>query len=127
MTARLLRAYRRSGYEAAGAVARIGQRSADVDALLRRLGVRQGGFVTAWNPMSRRMPAGWNARALVRLRQAARRLPMAAGQGGDACWREAHLLLGGDPRRVLVLARRFRQRAIVVVRAGVPAWLVVVR
>ncbi|MDO9707195.1 DUF3293 domain-containing protein [Paracraurococcus lichenis] len=127
MSVRLHRAYRRSRYEAAGAVARIGGRSPAVDALLRRLGARAGGFVTAWNPASRRMPPGWNRRMLPRLRAAARRLPMAEGWGGDGPWREWHLLLGGDPRRVAVLARRFRQAAIVTVRRGAPARLVLLR
>jgi hypothetical protein len=125
--ARLNAAYRRSLYEAEGAIARIGRRSPAVDALLCRLGARQGGFVTAWNPFSRRMPTGWNARMLARLCTAARRLPRADGQGGDGRWREQHLLLAGDPRQVMVLARRFRQAAIVVVRCGVPARLVVLR
>jgi len=124
MSAQQLAAYRRSRYEAAGAEARIGRRSAAIDALLARLGVRQGGFVTGWNPYSRRMPEGWNRRALARLRQAARRLPMATGQGSDRGWQEDHLLLGGDPRRVTALARRFRQAAIVLVRRGAPARLV---
>jgi hypothetical protein len=125
--ARLRAAYRRSVYAAAAAEARISRRSPAVDALLRRLGARQGGFVTAWNPFSRRMPPGWNARMLARLRAAARRLPQAEGEGGDRRWRERHLLLAGDPRRLMVLARRFRQAAIVVVRQGAPARLVVLR
>ena len=94
MSARLLAAYRRSRYEAAGAVARIGRRSPAVDALMSRLGVREGGFVTAWNPFSRRMPDGWNQRMQARLEAAARRLPGAPGHGGDGRWREAHWLLG---------------------------------
>jgi hypothetical protein len=125
--ARLQAAYRRSIYAAAGAEARIGRRSPAVDALLRRLGARRGGFVTAWNPFSRRMPPGWNARMLARLRTAARRLPQAEGEGGHGRWRERHLLLAGDPHRLTVLARRFRQAAIVVVREGAPARLVVLR
>ena len=127
MTARLLAAYRRSTYEAAGAVARIGRRSPAVDALLARLGVRQGGFVTAWNPFSQRRPKGWNIRMQRRLLLATRRLPSAAGHGGDGRWREAHLLLGADPRRLLVLARRFRQAAIVTVARGQPARLRLIR
>jgi len=123
MTSRLHAAYRRSPYEAAGATARIGRRSPAIDALLARLGARQGGFVGAWNPFSRRMPRGWNDRLLARLRLAARRLPQAEGWGGDASWREEHLLLAGDPRRLAVLGRRFRQNAIVVLRAGQPARL----
>ena len=120
----LERAYRGSGYEAAGAVARVGRRSPAVDALLARLGARHGGFLGAWNPLSRRMPPGWNQRLQARLRQAARRLPAAEGWGGTARWREAHCLFGGDPRRLAVLARRFRQAAFVVVRRGQPARLV---
>ncbi|TDH64617.1 DUF3293 domain-containing protein [Dankookia rubra] len=127
MSARLHAAYHRSDYEAAGAVARIGRRSGAVDAWLARHGVRQGGFVGAWNPFSRRMPRGWNDRMLARLRAAARRLPQAEGSGGDGPWRERHLLLAGDPRRLAVLARRFRQAAIVTVSRGAPARLMLLR
>jgi hypothetical protein len=117
-------AYGRTAYEAAGAVARIGRRSAAVDAVLRRLGARRGAFVTAWNPFSRRMPPGWNGRMLARLREAARRLPMEEGTGRGRGWAERHLLVAADPRRVAALARRFRQNAVVAVRVGGPARLV---
>jgi Protein of unknown function (DUF3293) len=127
VSVRLHDAYRRSTYEAAGAVARIGRRSAAIDAWLGRLGARQGGFVGAWNPYSRRMPQGWNDRMLARLRAAARRLPQAEGGGGDRRWRERHLLVAADPRRLAVLGRRFRQAAIVTVRRGAPARLVLLR
>jgi hypothetical protein len=123
MTARRHAAWRRSAYEAAGAVARPGRRSAAVDALLARLGAAQGGFVTAWNPYSRRRPAGWNARMQARLVLAARRWPAAAGRGGDGGWWEEHLLVAADPRCLGVLGRRFRQAAIVLVRRGAPARL----
>jgi Protein of unknown function (DUF3293) len=138
-------AYARTDYDAAGAVARIGRRSAGVDALLRRLrpGGRRpcGAFVTAWNPRSRLMPRGWNERMLARLRAAAAGLPRAEGWGRaqdpipwrglrraaagppGPGWAEHHLLLAADSRRVAVLARRFGQHAIVVVRAGAPARL----
>lgn len=124
---RLLAAYRRTDYEAAGAVARIGQCSAGIDALLRRFGAREGAFVTAWNPWSRRMPPGWNARVMARLREAARRLPSVEGEGRAGGWSEQHLLLVADPRRAAVLARRFRQSAVVVARIGAPARLVLLR
>jgi hypothetical protein len=120
-------AYRRTDYEAAGAVARIGRRSAAMDALLLRLGAREGAFVTAWNPFSRRMPRGRNERMLARLREAARRLPAAEGWGRGRGWAERHLLIAADPRRAAMLARRFRQNAIVVVRAGQAARLVGLR
>jgi hypothetical protein len=124
LTAKLRRAWRATRFEAAGAVARIGKRSPSVEAVLRRLGGREGSFVTAWNPFSRRMPRGWNDRALARLRLAVRRLPMAEGEGSARGWAERHLLIAADVRRARVLARRFRQAAIVVVRRGAPARLV---
>jgi hypothetical protein len=127
MTSGLIAAYCRTTYEAAGARARIGQGSAAVDALLRRLGAREGAFVTAWNPFSRKMPRGWNDRMLARLREAARRLPQAEGNGGAKGWEERHLLLAGDPRRIAVLGRRFRQVAIVAVRRGRPVRLVLLQ
>lgn len=127
MNRRLVAAYRGTDYEAANAVARIGRRGAGIDALLRRLGAREGAFVTAWNPWSRRMPPGWNARMMARLREAARRLRHTDGEGRGRGWSERHLLLAADPRRAAVLARRFRQNAIVAVRAGAPARLVPLR
>jgi hypothetical protein len=127
MRARLLAAYRRTEYGAGGAAARIGRRSPAVDAVLRGLGTREGAFVTAWNPRSRRMPSGWNARMLARLRAAARRLPCAEGEGRARRWAERHLLLAADPRRAAALAQRFRQSAMVVARVGAPARLVLLR
>jgi hypothetical protein len=117
-------AYRATAYEAAGAVVRIGRRSAAATALLRRMGVAQAGFVTAWNPMSRRTPPGRNARMQRRLHEMTRGLPRAEGHGRARGWCEAHLLLGADPRRLRVIARRFRQAAIVVLRRGAPARLI---
>jgi peptidoglycan/xylan/chitin deacetylase (PgdA/CDA1 family) len=127
----LLGAYRRTDYTAGEgpgpAVTRIGRRSASTDALLRRMGARQGAFVTAWNPYSQPMPRGWNDRMLARLREAARRLPFAEGWGHGRGWSERHLLIAADPRRVRRLARRFRQHAIIAVRIGAPARMVVRR
>ena len=123
----LLRAYARTAYAAetpAGVVvARIGRRSAAIDAALRALGSRQGAFVTAWNPLSRAMPEGWNRRMQGRLRAAARRRRWLEGCGVGRGWSERHLLLAGDPRPTWRLALRFRQAAIVVVRIGAPARL----
>lgn len=132
-TPALLRAYRRTAYAAGGAVARIGRRSLALDALLARHGGRAGAFVGAWNPYSRLMPPGWNRRMGEALRRHARRLPHVpgegTGQGGTAregtgrVWREEHLLVVADPRRVAVLGRRFRQAALVVARRGQAARL----
>ncbi len=123
-------AFLRTGYEAGGIVVRIGRRSAAMDALLRRRGLRAAGFVTAWNPLSRPMPLGWNLRRQAKLREAARGAVLAEGWGrgrsGGRGWAEHHLLLAGDPRRIAVLARRFRQHAVVTVSPGHPARLLAV-
>jgi hypothetical protein len=116
-------AFRRTGYEAGGVLVRIGRRSAPMDALLRRRGLRAAGFVTAWNPFSRPMPLGWNRRLQAGLRQAARGAVLAEGWGRGRGWAEHHLLIAGDARRIAVLARRFRQHAVVTVSPGRPARL----
>ena len=67
LSPRLLGAYRRTVYAVDGVELRIGRHSSAMDALLRRLGVREAVLITAWNPMSRRMPMEWNARAQRRL------------------------------------------------------------
>jgi hypothetical protein len=120
-SAALLAAYRRTAYEAGGVVVRVGRRSAAMDALLAG---RSAAFVTAWNPFSRPMPRGWNERMQDRLREAASGRVVAQGWGGAGRWREAHLLLAGDPRALAVLARRFRQHAILAVAPRQAARLV---
>jgi uncharacterized protein DUF3293 len=93
--------------------------------LLRQLGSRSGAFITAWNPMSRRMPKGWNDRAQRRLRERLRRFRSLQADGVLGRWHEAHLLVAiADLRPVLYVARVFRQRAIVVVQLARPATLV---
>jgi hypothetical protein len=95
-----------------------------MDALLLAHGARSAGFVTAWNPLSRRMPEGRNARMNARLRQAARGRVLAEGWGSAPGWRERHFLIVGDPRWLRGLARRFDQAAFVLVRPRRPARLV---
>ncbi len=122
----LIRAYRETRYEADGAVARIGRRSAAIDAVLTALGSREGAFLTGWNPGSRRYALGLNRRWMRALiRHVEPRLRYAPGQGGWRDWWEEHALLAADPRRCAVLARRYRQRAMVVVRLGQVARLVI--
>jgi hypothetical protein len=80
--------------------------------------------LTAWNPGGRRRPEGWNRRmqrALDARLRGARRI---AGWGGLQDWREAHVLVQLDPRRGRVLARRFRQAAILVAGGDRPTRLV---
>ena len=112
MTPKLARAFCASRYEAGGVAIRIGEAGA---ALLARHGARQACFVTAWNPFSRAMPRGWNERMQRALRQASRGRVLGEGFGRGRGWAEHHLLVEGDPRRIRVLARRFRQFAIVAV------------
>ncbi|WP_244460061.1 DUF3293 domain-containing protein [Roseomonas fluvialis] len=117
---RLARGWRITDFAAAGAVVRVGRRSSELDRLLRRAGVRHGAFVGAWNPCSRRAPRWRNDAALARLRAVATRRGIAhhdgAGCAARPAWSEDHLLLLGDWRRAMVLAHRFGQHAVVVVR-----------
>lgn len=89
----------------------------------RVLGAREGAFVTAWNPAARRYPEGWNRRRDRALQSWLRRLTVVLGVGKGRGWFEEHWLVTADPRRVAVLARRFRQAAITVVKRGQPARL----
>jgi hypothetical protein len=123
-TARLARAYRASGYFAGGHAARIGQRAPGLDALLRSWRVREGVFIAAGNPFSRRMAAGWNMRRHAALRERLRALPHEEGKGGTKRWWEAHCFIGIGAARGRKLARLFRQNAMVALRRGAKARLI---
>jgi hypothetical protein len=114
---RLLWAYRRTRYEAGGAGARPGQHSLAFDGLLHSFRCRTATFIGADNPYSRRMPDGWNQRMRRSLHESARRLHVLPARGVLGAWEEAHLLVLGDPRPAMRLARRFRQNAVVIVRS----------
>lgn len=120
----LLRAYRASCYLAGAHAARIGSRAPGLDALLRAWRVREGVFIAAGNPFSRRKPEGWNAHRHAALRERLRGLHYLEGKGGAGRWWEAHCFIGMDPRRGAVLARRFRQQAMVALRRGDRARLI---
>ena len=125
LSPRLLGAYWRTVYSVDGVELRIGQRSPAMDALLRRYGVREAVLITAWNPMSRRLPMGWNRRAQRRLRERLRRFVTLEADGGWRRWREDHVLVFAPTRRVVRLAWMFRQAAIVTVgRDRTPGLLV---
>jgi hypothetical protein len=64
------------------------------------------------------MPEGWNRRTQQRLRQCLRRFKMLDAEASLHRWHEAMLLVAGDPRPVVRLAARFRQRAVVMLRRG---------
>jgi hypothetical protein len=127
----LARGWRMTDYGAAGAAIRLGRRSRGIDRLLAAAGRRSGAFVGAWNPLSRRRPKAWNMAMLDRLRALARRGGIAfhdgVGRAMRPAWAEEHLLLLGDERRCVVLARRFRQHAILLVRLRATSRLCVLR
>jgi hypothetical protein len=121
----LLKAYRESRYEVVGIDVRIGRRSPAMDELLSSHGTREAAFITAYNPFSRVMPAGWNRRMQARMVASLRRRPILPGSGSWRRWSEAHLVVFGDSRPTCRLARRFRQYAIVMVRIEQPARLLI--
>jgi hypothetical protein len=114
-------------------VLRLGRHDPAADAALARHGVRSATFVTAWNPLGRRAPRAVNRRALARLRACLHRHALAfaegEGKGDDGAWpAEAHLLVFGLRRTMAAaLGRRLRQNAVVFVRRGRPAELLVLR
>ncbi len=116
-------AYRRTLYRAGEVVVQVGRRSPSAEAWMARHGAREAGFITAWNPMSRVMPARWNQAAQARLRRDLRRAPVADGEGALGRWREEMLLVALPKRALARLARRHRQAAVVWLRHGRPARL----
>lgn len=124
MPPRLLRAWRTTDYRVDTVAVRIGRRSAPMDALLARIGARSGVLLTAWNPLSRVMPAGWNHLMQRRLSERLRRYISVRAAGSLRQWHEAHLLVAGDKRPLLRLARLFRQRGVVLVARHQTARLV---
>jgi hypothetical protein len=95
-----------------------------MDALLARIGARTAVFVTAWNPLSRRMPEAWNRRMQRCMSERLRRYASLPADGSLRGWHEAHLLVAADKRPIVRLARVFRQRGVVLVARLGPAQLV---
>ena len=120
LTPALLAAYRRTRYVVGDVVVRIGRRSAGASPL------REAVFITAWNPYSRRMPVEWNRRMQARLVERLRAADYVPAVGADRGWSEDHLMVAMPAVKAAVLARRFRQNAIVVLRRGQVARLRVI-
>ncbi len=116
----LVRAFQATAYTAGGAVVRIGRRCPALDPLLQ---YQAGAFIGAWNPAARLAPPGRNLRAGRALQDHLRAVQYLSGVGQGRGWREEHWFAVMDPRRATVLARRFRQAAIVTLRRGQPARL----
>ena len=107
-----LRAYTMSRYSAGGVVAHVGTPAKGRRPDQARTTLV---FLGACNPGGRRYPDGWNARMMQRLRDALGRTRFVDGAGGLHRWSEAMLMASMDPRRAVVVARRFRQNAVVLV------------
>ena len=133
----LVSAYRATDYVAQGhgctAVVRVGQQSLVVDALLARMHVRSGAFITAWNPFSKSLSVGTNE---YRDRELKRYLSVRGvaflegeGRGRTGEWPpEPSILAFGISRtEASAIGRRYRQNAVVYVRRGRPAELVMLR
>jgi hypothetical protein len=111
-------------------VVRLGQASAQIDALLTRLDARSGSFVTAWNPCSEITPPATNAAAAAKLcaeilARGWRALPH-LGVGDDPAWapEEGWFVLDLDEAAAKSLAETHGQNAIVRVERGSPATLI---
>ncbi|MDQ3487627.1 MAG: DUF3293 domain-containing protein, partial [Acidobacteriota bacterium] len=91
-----------------------------LQALLRRHGVTQWAFVTAWNPASVPQSSEQNAKRQLELMEtvAAKGHAMLPGEGigEDATWtpEESVLILGMGRSEAVSFGRRFEQLAIVV-------------
>ena len=119
-TPAVLRSYRLSTYCAGTVVARIGWPPVGLDGRSRVSLV----LLSACNPGGRRRSDGSNRRMMRRLGEAMRRIAHVTGEGRLGRWSEPLLLAAMAPARGIVLARRFRQNAVVVLRCSRPARLV---
>jgi hypothetical protein len=112
---------------------RIGHHSLVIDALLSRMKARGGAFITAWNPFSKSLSAGANARwdREPKGYLNARGFAYFAGEGrgriGEWPPESSLLAFGMSRTQAASIGRRFRQNAIVYVPLGRPAELVMLR
>ncbi len=118
-TPAVLRSYRLSTYRAGTVEARIGRRPVGLDGRVRVPSV----LLSACNPGGRRLFDGWNRRMMQRLAETLRRVAHVQGEGRLRQWSEPLVLAAMTPARAIVLARRFRQNAVVVLHPGRPARL----
>jgi hypothetical protein len=134
LTKALRRAYATTSYTVTvddrTLVARLDQPSPEIDALLAARGAKQGVFIVAWNPASRRQDDAANRTAhaaLVRV-LAERKLAwlphVGTSDDGDDGWREEGcFVLDLDDDDARALARRFGQTAVVRIARNKPAHL----
>jgi len=120
-TPAIARAYRLSVYEGGGLTIRIGRRA---EGAWPFPGHAQIVLVSACNPFGRAVPAERNVRLMARSSPHLARLPYRDGVGRLGRWAEPLWLVAAAPARGMVLARQFRQNAVVVVQRGQQARLV---
>jgi len=119
----LLAAYRRTRFYAdtdhGQFVIRVGERCAELDALLTVAGLTTWAYITAFNPGSVLGSDDENARRHHALEEAIRQLGCSMfpgeGIGDDGAWppERSLLVLGIDRAAAVQLGQRFGQRAIV--------------
>lgn len=137
MQSTLVAAYRATDYMVNGSggivVIQIGHYSLTVDRLLARMHARNAAFITAWNPFSKRLSFGANKHWGCELK---RYLSVhgfvflegeGRGQTGEWPPEPSILAFGISRTEASTIGRRFRQNAIVFVRRGRPAELVMLR
>ena len=137
MESALVSAYRETDYVAHDGgrvvVVRIGHRSMVVDGLLARMRARNGAFITAWNPFSKRLSLGaneyWNRELKRYLIVRGFSFVDGEGRGRAGEWPpEPSIFAFGISRtEASAIGRRYRQNAIVYVPLGRPAELVMLR
>lgn len=118
LTPELLRSYRLTRYRVGPLEARIGRR---VTGWPERGPVV---LLSACNPGGRLKPAGWNDRMMTHLITHLQGVVWRPGVGQLGRWQERLVAVWMPVARALRLARLFRQNAVVVLRNGRPARLV---
>jgi hypothetical protein len=116
ISAHLRLAYAATEYRVAGSSLRIGRRSPTLDGLLAGMGTREAVLITACNPRSHRSSANRNARMMGRLHATLRRRTVFPAESGTGRWIEAQFLAAAPEAWASVIARRFGQNAMVVLR-----------
>jgi len=111
----MLRAYRQSRYSAGSVVAHVGSVPQGLSMVQGRTTLVMLG---ACNPCGRRYAEGRNNRMTDQLRLTLRRFHVVEGAGSLRQWSEIMLMVEIDPRRACVVARRFRQNAIILIAGG---------
>jgi len=116
LSASLHQAYSAAEYRVAGCALRIGRRSFALDGLLLGMGAREAVLITACNPRGRLSSENRNAAMMRRLQAALRRRTSFPAQSGAGRWTEAQFLAACPEAWACVVARRFGQNALVVLR-----------